>query len=172
MIKSRIPVILFTLLILLSTVSINGSISQQNYVSAQNTTTTTPIKHLIVIFQENISFDHYFATYPNASNSNKSEPQFIAKSNTPSDNGLTASLLTDNPNNVNPFRLPRSNASTCDNDHTYTRQQEAYNGGLMDKFVETNEVSKGCNPSITMGYFDGNTVTAVWNYAQNFAMSD
>jgi phospholipase C len=80
-------VILFTLLILLSTVSINGSISQQNYVSAQNTTTTTPIKHLIVIFQENISFDHYFATYPNASNSNKSEPQFIAISNTPSDNG-------------------------------------------------------------------------------------
>jgi hypothetical protein len=23
-----------------------------------------------------------------------------------------------------------------------------------------------------MGYFDGNTVTAFWNYAQNFAMSD
>jgi phospholipase C len=26
--------------------------------------TTTPIKHLVVIFQENISFDHYFGTYP------------------------------------------------------------------------------------------------------------
>ena len=23
-----------------------------------------------------------------------------------------------------------------------------------------------------MGYFDGNTVTALWNYAQNFAMND
>ena len=23
-----------------------------------------------------------------------------------------------------------------------------------------------------MGYFDGNTVTALWNYAQHFAMSD
>jgi phospholipase C len=145
----------------------------ENYALAQAmTNTTTPIKHLVVIFQENISFDHYFATYPNASNSNKSEPQFIAKSNTPSVNGLTGSFLTDNSNSVNPFRIPRSNASTCDNDHTYTRQQEAYNGGLVDKFVETNEVSKGCSPSITMGYFDGNTVTAMWNYAQNFAMSD
>jgi phospholipase C len=27
--------------------------------------TATPIKHLVIIFQENISFDHYFATYPN-----------------------------------------------------------------------------------------------------------
>src|SRR6202047_428845 len=31
-------------------------------------TTTTPIKHVVVIFQENVSFDHYFATYPNATN--------------------------------------------------------------------------------------------------------
>jgi phospholipase C len=30
--------------------------------------TATPIKHLVVIFQENISYDHYFGTYPNAQN--------------------------------------------------------------------------------------------------------
>ena len=30
--------------------------------------TATPIKHLVVIFQENVSFDHYFGTYPNAMN--------------------------------------------------------------------------------------------------------
>ena len=28
----------------------------------------TPIKHVVVIFQENVSFDHYFGTYPNAAN--------------------------------------------------------------------------------------------------------
>ena len=39
--------------------------------------TTTPIKHLVVIFQENVSFDHYFATYPNAANP-QSEPAFTA----------------------------------------------------------------------------------------------
>ena len=31
-------------------------------------TTTTPIKHVVVIFQENVSFDHYFGTYPFAMN--------------------------------------------------------------------------------------------------------
>ena len=30
--------------------------------------TKTPIKHVVVIFQENVSFDHYFGTYPHASN--------------------------------------------------------------------------------------------------------
>ena len=30
--------------------------------------TTTPIEHVVVIYSENISFDHYFGTYPNALN--------------------------------------------------------------------------------------------------------
>ena len=38
--------------------------------------TTTPIKHVVVIFQENVSFDHYFATYPHAANP-AGEPQFL-----------------------------------------------------------------------------------------------
>ena len=36
--------------------------------SAHNRSTASPIKHLVVIFQENVSFDHYFGTYPNATN--------------------------------------------------------------------------------------------------------
>ena len=42
---------------------------------ADNHPTATPIKHLIVIFQENVSFDHYFATYPHALNP-AGEPAF------------------------------------------------------------------------------------------------
>jgi len=37
----------------------------------------TPIKHLVVIFPENVSFDHDFATYPDASNP-LGEPVFTA----------------------------------------------------------------------------------------------
>ena len=48
--------------------------------------TTTPIKHLVVIFQENVSFDHYFGTYPKATNT--SGELFKAAKNTPSVNGL------------------------------------------------------------------------------------
>jgi phospholipase C len=132
----------------------------------------TPIKHLVVIFQENVSFDHYFATYPVAPNP-PGEPAFHAKSDTPTVNGLTAGLHSANPNSAKPFRLDRSQAATCDQDHDYTAEQKAFDHGLMDKFVEfAGNGGPGCDARQVMGYFDGNTVTALWNYAQRFAMSD
>ena len=48
----------------------------------QGAPTTTPIKHLVVIFQENVAFDHYFATYPQAANP-AGEPAFTAAPGTP-----------------------------------------------------------------------------------------
>jgi phospholipase C len=143
--------------------------------------TSTPIKHLVVIFQENVSFDHYFGTYPNAAGQGGSP--FSAKRGTPPVNGLTTALLTSNPNGVNPQRLSPGNVNdvlTCDQDHNYTDEQTAFDNGKMDKFVSavgTDGGSKSpegalCNPDIVMNYYDGNTVTALWNYAQQFAMSD
>jgi phospholipase C len=59
-------------------------------------------------------------------------------------------------------------------------EQKAYNSGLANRFVQTLEVKAHkkakpgwfCPAGIVMSYFDGNTVTALWNYAQRFAMSD
>src|SRR5437764_4216519 len=135
--------------------------------------TKTPIKHVVVIFQENVSFDHYFGTYPHAFNL-PGETPFHAKADTPEANTLLSSGLIDhNPNKANPFRIPPSVPVTCDEDHNYGDEQAAADGGLMDKFVE----KLSCNdavlgPASTMGYYDGNTVTAMWNYAQHFSMSD
>jgi len=137
--------------------------------------TQTPIKHLVVIFQENVSFDHYFATYPRALNPAGS-PRFDARPGTPAINGLNESLLApNNPNSVQPFRLDRSQFETADQDHVYGDEQRAFDSGLMDQFVE--KVGRGAGPNgepggQVMGYYDGNTVTALWNYAQAFAMSD
>ena len=137
----------------------------------------TPIKHIVVIFQENVSFDHYFGTYPHAFNL-PGEIPFHAKEGTPESNTLLSSgLLTNNPNKVNPFRIPPSVPVTCDEDHNYNDEQAAADGGLMDKFVEKlscNEPKLGPvnGPASAMGYYDGDTVTAMWNYAQHFAMSD
>ncbi len=157
----------------------------------------TPIRHVVVIFQENVSFDHYFATYPFAANTDGS--LFHPAAGTPTVNGLgtlaegepSGVLLTRNPNlensanapyNINPFRLSHSEASTCDQDHNYGHEQLAFDQGLMDLFPRSVGSGGGsfCNSvysyaqgnGIVMGYFDGNTVTALWNYAQNFAMSD
>ena len=138
--------------------------------------TSTPIKHVVVIFQENVSFDHYFGTYPIAANP-AGEPVFSARPNTPAVNGLNDQLLNHNPNSANPQRLDRSEPLTCDQGHGYKQEQQAFDAGLMDKFVEfTNRESCAApdigKPGLVMDYYDGNTVTAFWNYAQHFAMSD
>lgn len=140
--------------------------------------TATAIKHLVVIFQENVSFDHYFGTYPHAANPS-GDPAFSAAANTPAVNGLNAALLTANPNASNPLRLSRSQALTCDQDHEYGDEQAAFDHGLMDEFIETVGTATGkdpqgnpCQARQVMDYYDGNTVTGLWNYAQNFAMSD
>ena len=158
---------------------------------AQSPGPITPIRHLVVIFQENVSFDHYFGTYPNALNSD-GEPAFHALPGTPSINGLSGALMTTNPNlnsvngsgATNPFRLSRSQAATSDQNHNYTPEQMALHGGLMDMYPMAVGVKGTTLPSnippgsilgttgINMGYYDGNTVTALWNYAQHYAMSD
>jgi phospholipase C len=136
--------------------------------------TSTPIKHLVVLFDENESFDHYFGTYPHAVNTDGSP--FHAKKGTPKVNGLTPRLLKNNPNSYNPQRLTPSEALTCDQNHDYLPEQQAFNGGKMDKFVQFTEVDTCTGlfgePGLVMDYYDGNTVTALWNYAQNYAMSD
>jgi phospholipase C len=167
-------------------VPVPATTSPSNWVLSSPT--STPIKHLVVIFDENESFDHYFGTYPYAANTDGSK--FYAKPGTPKVNGLYTSitksgpvgpLLTDNPNEYNPQRLTHSEALTCDQNHSYLPEQEAYDGGKMDKFVQYTGSSPTCNvnapaeyasPGLVMDYYDGNTVTALWNYAQNYAMSD
>src|SRR5262245_66607392 len=55
--------------------------------AATDLDTTTPIKHLVVIYQENHSFEAYFATYPVAANP-PAPPTFHPRPETPSVNGL------------------------------------------------------------------------------------
>ena len=150
--------------------------------------TKYPIKHLVVIFDENESFDHYFGTYPNALNP-EGEPLFEPAKNTQRDiNNLLSNpaLLENNPNlnsangaaASNPFRLDRTQANTADQNHAYTSEQQAYDGGKNDLFpLDTGNGTPGGagafgSKAQVMGYFDGNTITAFWNYAQYYAMSD
>jgi phospholipase C len=113
---------------------------------------------------------------------------------TPAVNGLDSVLIgNSNPNNTNaangagktgPFRLDPAQAATADQNHAYPGEQGAFDNGLMDLFPKFTGL--GCTPStcassgsgafgtpgLVMGYYDGNTVTAMWNYAQHYAMSD
>jgi phospholipase C len=181
--------------------------------SSRGVRTATPIKHVVVIFQENVSFDHYFGTYPLAQN-NPGETRFKASPRTPKSintlltpldttNGfkpLTGiDLINHNPNGnpnapvlpnssklngadaSNPFRLSPAQALTADQGHNESPEQSAYNNGHMDGFpawVGTAGPPPAAPPAavttkgLVMGYYDGNTVTALWNYAQHYALSD
>jgi phospholipase C len=163
--------------------------------------TTTKIKHVVIIFQENASFDHYFATYPVARNSDGTN--FVSRDDTPNVNGLTdgndkfpervriglhdfntnmpapggsSPVLVPDPNGgANPFRMTPAQIVTCSNNHDYMGEQNAADSGFMNQFPQQNNSNgAGCSNDGTtvMGYFDGNTVTSLWNYAQRFSISD
>jgi phospholipase C len=201
-----------------------GSSSNLTTASASNVNnsadTTTPIKHVVVIFDENETFDHYFGTYPYAANSDGTTfcpaagtaglPGSSQTVNTELDAGLVpastlgaavtagncstyqgalpnpeagptppvANTAAPNPNEYQPQRIPDTAAVTCDNNHSYTPEEEAEDGGKMDDFVQFTSANctipgvTGSSPGIGMDYFDGNAVTGLWNYAQNYAMSD
>jgi phospholipase C len=156
-------------------VALCGTTAPAFAASDNSDNTATPIKHVVVIFDENISFDHYFGTYPNAANTDGTT--FTAASGTPKADTLeTAGLLAANPNQYAPKRLSQAEAVTCDQNHQYPAEQRAEDNGKMDLFVQ-NTSSDTCtgeygSPGLAMDYYDGNTVTALWNYAQNYAMSD
>src|SRR6202044_3261748 len=170
--------------------------------AAAKIATATKIKHLVVIFGENVSFDHYFATYPSAQN-NAGETVFTAAAGPPTPNSLATpldpthgftpvagdQLLTSNPNSTNPgngvgaanpFRLAASQAATADQGHNYNPEQEASDHGAMDLFPEFTG-SKGPPPDagaaaattgLVMAYFDGNTLGTFWGYAQSYSLND
>jgi len=179
------------------------SASAEDRGPGQRLHTATPIKHLVVIFQENVSFDHYFGTYPMARN-NPGETPFHASSHTPkSINTLLTpldvnnhfvplaglDLINNNPNGPlgsgaaingadasNPFRLAPAQALTSDQGHNDLPEQLADDNGKMDAFPHYTGTSGpppvGIGKGLVMGYYDGNTVAAMWNYAQHFALND
>jgi phospholipase C len=170
------------------TLALVGATSARSQSPAVAPSAAAVVQHVVVIFQENVSFDHYFATYPHAANL-PGEPPFTPLPGTPVVAGLSGDLLTKNPNftnpangvdAVNPYRLSPSQAATADQDHSYTQEQMAYDHGKMDFFPGS--LGHGETPpggranqaprSLNLAYFDGNTVTALWHYAQHFAMSD
>jgi phospholipase C len=162
--------------------------------SAAPAATTTPIQHLVVIVDSGVSYDHYFGTYPYVTNSG-GEP-FKASSSTPkvttglyskwvpvtkkfkSPAGIFGQLLTNNPNQDLPARLGYNQAVTCAQNDGYTAEQDDVDNGHDDQYVE-NQLTSNCGaadlspssrPGVVMDYYDGNTVTALWNYAQHYAM--
>lgn len=166
----------------------------------QDSETKTPIKHVILILSENVSFDNMFGTYPIAQNTD-GIPFFPLPGTEVPDNLLTidpltgGNYLTTNRNvgqtgvgKVNPQRLAYNQVLTNFESNGYTRLQLDVNNGLMNHFVLNQttpapiisfvsphppfDATYGRGANIVMDYWDGNTFTGMWNYAQYYSMSD
>jgi phospholipase C len=129
------------------------------------------IKHVIVIMQENRSFDSYFGTYPNADG-------------IPMQNGAPAVCVPD-PQTGSCVRPYVDHADVNGGGpHGAANATGDINGGAMDGFVaQALAAKKGCadpaNPACTnsktpdvMGYHVQSDIPNYWSYAQNFVLQD
>jgi phospholipase C len=121
---------------------------------AQADPTFGKIQHIIIIMQENRSFDHYFGTFPGANGF----PKVTICVSDPTNGGCIAPY-----HNTNPINLGGN--------HNQVAAVADIDGGLMDGFVGQAE-SIGLVPTDVMGYHDGTDLPNYWAYASNFVLQD
>jgi phospholipase C len=129
------------------------------------------IQHMVVIMQENRSFDQYFGTYPGADGIPRLGDRFTVCVPDPANGSC-----------VNPYHDP--NDRTGGGPHGSSNASADINGGKMDGFVGQAEKGlKGCVQSVdpnctysaqtdVMGFKDARDIPNYWAYAQNFVLQD
>ena len=119
------------------------------------------IQHIVVMMQENRSFDHYFGQLHD-----EGQPDSEA---VPAD--------ASNPNPLNPSGPPitrfhkTQNCEVADLDHSWNGTHKEWNGGAMDGFTAANAVAKDPSGSRTMGYYDSGDLPFYYDIARTFAIS-
>jgi phospholipase C len=123
----------------------------------QATDPNTPIEHVVILMQENHTFDNYFGTYPGADG---------LPENTCLQLDLTGETSTEC---VKPFKI--GNRAITDLDHSSTAFKAQYNDGKMDGFVDYMR-SQGFDYELPMGYYDDQTIPYMWNIADEYVLFD
>lgn len=138
------------------------------------------IEHVVVIMQENRSFDHYFGTFPGAEGFPRDADGNIDVCVTnPYDEGSCA----------RPSHDPRER--NIGGPHSYAAHATSVNGGRMDGFLEAfRDASKPCkprdvdvnsgtwcgrtteNPMNVLGYKEEADIPNYWRYAEEFVLED
>lgn len=118
--------------------------------------TTTPIQHLVVLMQENHSFDNYFGTYPGADGF----PEGVCMPVDPDDPSAGC---------VEPWHI--GNQSISDLSHSASTYREQFNEGKMDGFVSALNRRKQ-DGRLAMGYYDDRDLPYYWNLADEYVLFD
>ncbi len=148
--------------------------------------THSPIKHTIILFQENISFDHYFGTYGHGANGIPAGVQLTHTSSTGTKYGPYSPTKLDG----------QTQAYTCDVDHGYADMIQMADHGLMDKYLQYGNNKTVTNPStsssascptfeanptgqaLALGYYEGKAgdpaspLQNYWSLASQYTLAD
>ena len=147
----------------------NGSLSGNG--AGSGATAAQKIKHVIVIMQENRSFDTYFGTYPGADG-------------IPMQSGVPSVCVPDPATTGCDKPFVDHADVNGGGPHSASNAAADINGGQMNGFVgEVTKAKHGCgnvnNPACTnskapdvMGYHTQSDIPNYWTYAQNFVLQD
>jgi phospholipase C len=137
----------------------------------RGTGSLSDIKHVVILMQENRSFDHYFGTLPGVRGF--SDPTAITLS--------TGKSVFFQPDTQNPegFLLPfhldtttTSAQSIPSTSHAYSVQHSAWNGGKMDNWLPAHLAADGKNGPYTMGYHNRDDIPFQFALAESFTICD
>jgi phospholipase C len=129
------------------------------------------IEHVVILMQENRSFDHYFGTLPGVRGF--SDPDALTLSTGKS---VFYQPDADNPDGYTlPFHLD-TNATSAQSipstSHAWAVQHSAWNNGAMDNWLPAHRASDGANGPFTMGYYEQQDIPFQFALAQNFTILD
>jgi phospholipase C len=126
----------------------------------------TGIEHVVVLMQENRSFDHYFGTMPGV--------RGFADPSVPK--SLFYQADAQNPDKyLLPFHtdtLSTSAQNLPSNSHSWGPQHDSWDNGKMDGFVTAHLAADGLAGQYTMAYFERNDIPFQWALADAFTICD
>jgi phospholipase C len=133
------------------------------------------IQHVVILIQENRSFDHYFGSYRGVAGFQ--DPSALALTD---GSGLKVFAQPGYPggyagNHLYPFHLDSYNNGECTNDinHSWGPQHDYWDGGAMDGFVSEHlAVDGSANGPLTMGYYTRKDLAFYYALADAFTICD
>ena len=129
------------------------------------------IRHVVILMQENRSFDHYFGTL--AGVRGFSDPGALRLAN-----GRSIFHQPDemNPNGyLLPFHLDTTKSSAQkipSTNHAWEVQHQAWNGGRMDQWLPAHRQADGVHGPYCMGYYDRRDIPFQFALAEAFTICD
>jgi phospholipase C len=124
------------------------------------------IKHIVVLMQENRSFDHYFGVMPGV--------RGFADPSVPKSRFYQYDA--ENPDKyLLPFHTDTHSTSAQNlpsNSHSWGPQHQSWDGGKMDGFVTAHLAADGAAGQYTMAYFERDDIPFQWALADAFTICD